>query len=355
MSSGGRSWWSVLKTALGGQPSWSEVDHAPPDPPAVALYDHWTPASDGAPLVEASTEAPADQDAIATDDVQDDVANPIFFAASEEPCEPDAALDWTLPDLPFYDPGATGAPATGDVFARPHAPRTDTRAGLLARATSIPDSDGRARAASLFADMLDEFEGARLFQTWLALAPSVGCPRALRLAIELRTRWVETPRFWRYRTGPGMPSKHSEAGHAQYGWSASLSVANVGAGLPAEHLLDEDWVDEWEELDDPCPGFWNFAAYARIRAEGDEAETAIFGLLTRPKRARRALHTQELCEGLGSGRSTGAWNPDRGPSIDRDTPNFNGRMNGFAPGLVAPALSARLPTKREMTLVERDD
>jgi hypothetical protein len=222
----------------------------------------------------------------------------------------------------------------------------DMMAGLLALATSIPDAQGRTTAARIFKDLLEEARWSNLFRTWSRLAPSVDCARNLALAIELKRRWDDTPRFWRFRVASNKPTRHHGSVRSQYSWRTSLAVAEIGSEFSAELLLDEDWLDEWEDLGSFCPGFWNFAAYARIRAEGDEAEAAAFRSSISGNRAMRALHNQEFCEHLGSGRRH--WNADSGPRLDLVAPSFALQTKGLkyrlqtVPVLLSPPTSDQI-------------
>ena len=278
-----------IGAALGGAPTWSAEDYVAalvrtPDPD-----DHWAPPAGARaepPVVDPQADPAAEPDPPAFDWFADEpAASPI----ASEPDDPFEAV------LPTYDPDATTALPSDVVFDRPHAFRIDTKAGLLARETGIPDRAGRERAARLFEEALDEERWPGLFSSWKQLAPAIDCPRLLRLVFELRGLWEDSPHLWRYRTAPGRPSSWHESARGQFSWRRAIAIARADPGATAWAALDDDLLSEWEDLVDPCPGFWSVADYAELRATGDEAEAEVFAILARDGRERRALHLQEGC------------------------------------------------------------
>lgn len=269
--------------AIAAHPSWPVISGTrPPVQLAFGLADVGSPQQP-LPFEPAPAEAPA-----ASDWFADDGGMPVE-AAPDHPAEV---------DLPGFDPSATVARSVSDVFDRPHAFRSDTRAGMLARETAIASPEGRARAARVFGDALDEQRWPKLFQSWMRLAPQVDCPRVLALAFDLREYWEDSPHLWLHRTAPNRPGTYSEGARTHFSWRRALAMAEAAPHRSAAMLLDDDLIDEWSELGAPCPGFWNFADYAELRATGDEAEAAVLAVLAYFGRERRGLRHQDGCAHL---------------------------------------------------------
>lgn len=260
------------------------------------------------------------------------------------------------PDLPFFDPGASAAPLVADVFARRHVWRVGTKAGILALATAIPDRRGREQAAQVFETALAEKRWPEFFRSWLRLAPTLECPRTIALAIELKEHWDESPHLWRFRDAPGRPTRQHEGARNQFGWRRALAMAEAKTHEPAWRILDDDLVTDWEELGEPCPGFWSLAEWLEVMCTGDEAEIHSLGLLAVNGRGRRALHLQDLCERLGLGRTGASGGGEMAPMVDTDVTTFPFRSDHLRPAAGACASTVaterRAPTVEEMRMRE---
>lgn len=250
-------------------------------------------------------------------------------------------------DLPFFNPTATAAPVVADMFSGRHVRRVCALAALLARTTSIPHGHGRERAARTFEQALVEARWPGFFRSWLALAPSVECPHVLALAVELKEHWDDSPHLWRFRDAPGRPSWQHERARRRMSWANALAMAEARPHEPAWRILDEDLAADWEDLAEPCPGFWSLAEWFRTMCCGDEAEVHSLGLAAAGGRHRYALHLQEMCDRLGLGRTGAASAMNRVPSIDQDTTIFHFQNRHFRLG----AVKDRMPTEEE-TLVK---
>ena len=345
-----------LGAAFGGAPTWSAEDYAATPIRTVDIEDHWaapTTTWRGPDIGGAAQDQPRMQPKQAALPLAGDLGPqaelPLAHSPAAGPIPDPSAFDWfadepvvapgdasIVPgpedrfgdDLPGYDPDATAARPAEAVFDRPHAFRVETKAGLLARETDIPDRAGRERAARIFTDALEEGRWPGLFNSWKRLAPLIDCPRVLALVFELRELWEDSPHLWRYRTAPGRPTSWHESARGDFSWRRAIAIARADPEAPAWAALDDDLLSEWEELVDPCPGFWRMAEYAELRATGDEAEAGLFAILARDGRERRALHLQEGCGHLDWRRSgptapvssaleTGV--PTRARSVDADS------------------------------------
>lgn len=260
------------------------------------------------------------------------------------------------PDLPFFDPGASAAPVVADVFAGRHVWRVGTKASILALATAIPDRRGREQAARVFETALAEGRWPEFFRSWLRLAPTLECPRTIALAIDLKEHWDDSPHLWRFRDAPGRPTRQHEGARNQFGWRRAVAMAEAKMHEPAWRILDDDLVADWEELGEPCPGFWSLAEWLEVMCRGDEAEIHSLGLVAANGRSRRALHLQDLCERLGLGRTGAASGRDTAPVVDGNVATFPFRSDHFRPGAGARAgtvtTERRAPTAEEMRMRE---
>lgn len=320
-----------IGAAFGGAPTWSAEDYSAPFTPTVEPQDHWAAPTNAPPQPEAEwpsegvpTAAPLQLPLSPLGDLGPQAELPFADPSAAEPPLVASAFDWFADepnaspddrsaaferehgfedDLPGFDPDATTARPAETVFDRPHAFRVDTKAGLLARETDIPDREGRERAARVFAEALEEGRWPGLFNSWKRLAPSIGCPRVLALVFELRELWEDSPHLWRFRTAPRRPTSWHESARGHFSWRRAIAIARADPEAPAWAALDDDLLSEWEELADPCPGFWSVAEYAELRATGDEAEAELFAILARDGRERRALHLQDGCGHLDWRRS----------------------------------------------------
>ena len=264
--------------------------------------------------------------------------------------------DHVDPDLPFFDPGASAAPVVADVFAGRHVWRVGTKAGILALATAIPDRRGREQAARVFETALNEGRWPEFFRSWLRLAPTLECPHTIALAVELKEHWDDSPHLWRFRDAPGRPTRQHEGARNQFGWRRALAMAEARTHEPAWRILDDDLVADWEELKEPCPGFWSLAEWLEVMCRGDEAEIHSLGLLAATGRGRRALHLQDLCERLGLGRTGASSGRETAPVVDGNVATFPFRNDHLRPAAGARAGTARTerraPTPEEMRMRE---
>lgn len=256
------------------------------------------------------------------------------------------------PDLPFFDPAATAAPVLSDVFSGRHVWRVGTRAGILALATAIPHRHGREAAASLFEEALSEGRWPGFFRSWLRLAPSLECPRVIALAIELKQHWDDSPHLWRFRDAPGRPTRQHESARGQMGWRRALAMAEARTHEPAWRILDDDLIADWEDLGEPCHGFWSLAEWMEIMCCGEESEVHSLGMIAARGRDHRVLHLQDMCERLGLGRVDAAGGLGRMPMVDQDVATFPFRDGHFRPGAGATLIERRAPTDEEMQVRE---
>ncbi len=265
------------------------------------------------------------------------------------------AADWYEhgdPDLPFFDRAAIAAPVLDDVFAERHTWRVGTRAGILALATAIPHRHGRELAARFFEEALAEARWPGFFRAWLRLAPALDCPRVIALTIELKEHWDDSPHLWRFRDAPGRPSRQHESARGQLGWRRALAMAEAKTHEPVWRILDEDLMVDWEELGEPCPGFWSLAEWLEVMCCGDEAEVHSLGLVVAQGRSHRALHLQEMCERLGVGRTGDARASKTMPMVDQDVATYPFREGYFRPSAGVTLIERRAPTDDEMRLRE---
>lgn len=343
---------------------WSAEDYRGEGGVTAALDDPWMPAGVRASACESAVSdlsalppvavmsleiggspAPLGQNSPAFED----------FGAIETTATAHVAVVWRELelDLPFYDPSATAAPSVAETFTAPHRPQAGTRAGLLARATAIPHAHGRELAARAFAAALEEARWPNFFLSWLRLAPSVECPRVIALALELKEQWDDSPHLWRFRDASGRPSRQHERARGQLSWRRAVAMAEARTHEPAWHLLDDDLAAAWEDLGEPCPGFWSLAEWLEVMCCGDEAEVHALDRVAAAGRGRRALHLQDLCERLGLARTGAAGGSGRIPMVDQDLSNFAFRDGHFRLGAGAHAIERRAPTAEEMRA--RDD
>ena len=286
----------------------------------------------------------------------DDPAFDDFLDPFERPQDAAGWHDHVDPDLPFFDPGANAAPVVADVFAERHVWRVGTKAGILALATSIPDRQGREQAARTFETALTEGRWPEFFRSWLRLAPTLDCPRTIALAIELKEHWDDSPHLWRFRDAPGRPTRQHEGARNQFGWRRALAMAEAKTHEPSWRILDDDLIADWEELAEPCPGFWSLAEWLEVMCRGDEAEIHSLGLLAATGRGRRALHLQDLCERLGLGRTGASSVCETAPVVDRNVATFPYRSDHLRPAAGARGVTVlterRAPTADEMRIRE---
>ena len=346
---------------------WDGEDYLARDDAPVDLEDHWAPA---AALVTANGGGGAvvkdDLRAVVPDPpnapvVVDSQTVPVQLRSSfDDFSDLDAvakvsAAEWSEsdePDLPFFDPSATAAPVVADVFAGRHTWRVGTRARLLALATAIPHVQGRELAARVFENALAEARWPNFFRSWLRLAPSLGCPRVIALAVELKEHWDDSPHLWRFRDSPGRPSRQHESARGQLGWRRALAMAEARTHEPVWRILDDDLIADWEELGEPCPGFWSLAEWLEVMCSGDEAEIHSLGLVAAHGRDRRALHLQDMCERLGLGKTGAVDGSGRMPMVDQDVSTFPFRNGHFRPGASVALIERRAPTEEEMRVRE---
>lgn len=116
---------------------------------------------------------------------------------------------------------------------------------------------------------------------------------------------------------------------------------------PVWRILDEDRIADWEELGEPCPGFWSLAEWLEVMCCGDEVEAQVLGMVVARGRARRALHLQDMCSHLGMGRSGAESGLDRTPMVDSDVSTFLFRNDHFRPGPGVALFERRAPTEEE--------
>ena len=351
---------------------WSGEDYLGTAEPTTDLEDHWAATPPRGAVAELGTAVaasdPFENDVAATHTAETEevpAANEVravpigevsaFGDFDEFAAAANDVAGWHghgEPDLPFFDPAATAAPVLADVFAGRHAWRVGTRAGILALATAIPHRHGRELAARVFEEALVEARWPGFFRSWLDLAPSLECPRVIALAIELKEHWDDSPHLWRFRDAPGRPSRQHGGARGQLGWRRALAMAEARTHDPVWRILDEDLMADWEDLGEPCPGFWSFAEWLEVMCCGDEAEVHSLGLVAVRGRGRRALHLQEMCEHLGLGRAGAAVGSGRMPMVDQDVATFPFRDGHFRPGAGATVTERRAPTAEEMRVRE---
>ena len=369
---------------------WSTNDYLGPSEAVVDVEDHWSDSAvaDQAPkrdaVIDDASQVEGDVAAMIVDmpDPSGEVEN-INLIVKADGLADHATCDWSFrhdpafddfldpaeqvqdaigwhehgdPVLPLFDPNASAAPVVADVFAGRHVWRVGTKAGILALGTAIPDRRGREQAARVFETALVEGRWPKFFRSWLRLVPTLECPHTIALAVELKEHWDDSPHLWRFRDAPGRPTRQHEGARNQFGWRRALAMAEARTHEPAWRILDDDLVADWEELREPCPGFWSLAEWLEVMCRGDEAEIHSLGLLAANGRGRRALHLQELCEQLGMGRTGASSGRETAPVVDRNVATFPFRNDYFRPaagaGAGTVATERRAPTPEEMSVRE---
>lgn len=238
--------------------------------------------------------------------------------------------------IPHFDPFSRHQALGRDPFESPPLRGAEFKSRMIARLSGIASPWGKAKLVRILWDMFEEHPSAQVYRVWLDLAPHIDDPAVVQLGIELKQLWEDTPAYWLYRVAPDLPPRFHEGARLHFSWRGAFRIA---ASLPherADNLLNPRGLDDWLDLEGPCPGFWSFAKYVETAATGNEAELAAFQALCRNRRRRLFDRTAEMLGSWQGPRSvarlhTGSVGPDQVRSMARTYETWLANLEGREP------------------------
>lgn len=164
--------------------------------------------------------------------------------------------------------------------AEHHAQR---RSRWLVGLLDIPTAPRRQSCLALFEQLFETYPHSATFSRLSDLALEGASADDLWLAYELRQIWNATPQWWCFRTARLSSPTPAMDGESLMSWSRALTFVARRPGLPAEVIIEPDWLLDWYELQYGDPLYWRFVDYAAARVDAYAA-----GDLDMPNTHRRA-------------------------------------------------------------------
>ena len=155
--------------------------------------------------------------------------------------------------------------------AEHHAQR---RSRWLVGLLDIPTTTRRRGFVALFEQLFETYPHSATFSRLADLALEGTSADDLWLAYELRQIWNATPQWWCFRNARLTSPMPALDGPSLMSWSRALTFIARRPGLPAEVIIEPDWLLDWYELQYGDPLYWRFVDYAAARVDAYAAHSA---------------------------------------------------------------------------------
>ena len=101
----------------------------------------------------------------------------------------------------------------------------------------------------------------------------------LKSIIELREHWENNRNYWKIRRW-GEIIEH-ERGRSQMTWGAARDICEARPDHHPNHMIDDDWMRDWYNLQPGDYGYFDFVSYVRERVRNREGNELAEGFRMR--------------------------------------------------------------------------
>lgn len=265
-----------------------------------------TPEADDGPLLEEEIEAQSEPFLPETKEgiIPDDAAESILVTVWPDETDADDLSEWGNEWTESQDDDPLAQPAFHDPFLEDeldlHDFREDARQnpweqdvledetplrkarGKAAKVVNLLEVAGplqRQAAIDYLTELFQHLTHSATFRAIEDLGREGIDLETLQAVVDLRHYWMQRDDWWLVRHAESI-SKSPSAIPA-FTWKLSYRVYLARSDYPIEMMIDDNWLEEWQELPPGVPGYLNFTSFIAEKVSHANSERLYSGLLWR--------------------------------------------------------------------------
>ena len=182
--------------------------------------------------------------------------------------------DLFFDDVPEFDEEARQPPWEFESEEGQSTRRARDKAAEIVGSLYLKSREDQEIALTYLADLFEDpdYSHANTFHAIKRLASDGLEFETLKAMVELRTTWRQRTDWWRGRYSKRNRVRGLPKGETALTWIAARRVCLVREDLPAEIMIDDDWLEEWLDLPFGSLGYMSFPYYIDMKIQNMDEE-----------------------------------------------------------------------------------